>query len=71
MLKVKNQTLVPVKSYVYNASVVTENYHSRSVIRIFELPTVIVFNEKVYFVYRIGIKNRFVIIELFKNDFII
>ena len=38
VLQLKDTTFVPVKSYVYNASVVTENYHSRSVIRIFELP---------------------------------
>ena len=37
VLKSADERIIPAKSYVYNASIITENYHERAVIRIFEI----------------------------------
>ena len=51
VLKLADERIIPVKGYVYNASIITEHYHERAVIRIFEILPVNCF----YFIDFIGI----------------
>ena len=37
VIRCTNDKIIPVKCFVYNTSVITEHYHERAVIRIFEL----------------------------------
>ena len=75
VIKRYDQRIIPVDCYNYNSSIVTEHYHERSILRVFELKPVFIFFFYYFFFFFYffvlhRITNRIYIVSLnFQNDY--